>query len=142
MSATLVALALPPVDDPAALSDVVHFQWLVLGTLLVWPLNWCARRRAWCGLAALAVMVAQSFSVVATGLSRAAHDEVLPSAGVIWYGVWLLQVLLFAGFTATGVRARLRDRRWERLVRSLTQPVRVRRQGWRHRLTRDARSGH
>ncbi|MBA2698723.1 MAG: hypothetical protein H0U61_08120 [Nocardioidaceae bacterium] len=127
-SAAVVALALPPVsflDESSRVGQVVHLDWLILATFLVWPVRRCAQHSIWWGVAAVVVVSSQSFYVVGTGLDRLADAQIPVTAGAAWYLISVFQACCFAGFGLSGARLRWKERRWQRLIANLMRDTSV-----------------
>ncbi len=117
-------LSLPAVETSvgaAGVSDIVRFDWLIVATFLAYPIRRSCQARVWLGLLALAAASAQSFSVVDTAVERIETYDVAATAVGTWWAVPVLQLVCYAAFAVGGVRTRLAERRWQRLMAKLAR---------------------
>ncbi len=123
-SALVAELSLPTPKTsvgPAAVGDVVRFDWLILATFLAYPIRRCCRARVWLGVLAMTAASAQSFSIVDTATERVQAYDVAATATGVWWAVPAFQLMCYAAFALAGSRTRLAERRWRRLTDQLSR---------------------
>jgi hypothetical protein len=121
---TAAALALPSLpeytDEPVTARDVFHPEWLITATLVVLPL-YRATRMSW-GLALFVVPVAclHVLYIVDTAIDASRQAGLADGVSVAWYAVAFAQIGLFAVVGAVGAFRNVADRRFARMMRSMT----------------------
>lgn len=120
-AAFAAALALPTLpgyaNSPSTARAIFHPEWLVVSTLLVFPLYRAARSSWRAALLAVPVACAHAVYVAVTAVD-ALHKAGLTSglfAG--WYAVAFAQVALFVTVGVVGARRDVIDRKWVRTMR-------------------------
>ena len=119
----LGTLALPgtvphPYDEFSP-GDFLHPEWLVLATLLAYPV-YLASRASWLVAVPVVVIVsAQSWYVVDTALESMDRAGVTGSSDVLWYALVVVQIAAFVVAGTAGLLRCVSRRRWTRQMRRM-----------------------
>jgi len=100
--------------------DLLHGEWLLIGSLLALPIYRASRTWWWTAIPLAVVPGAQMVFIASSAvaaLQRAGVDDLSDRA---WYVLAAAQAAVFAGAAVVGAARDLADRRWLRLVNSLT----------------------
>lgn len=119
----LGALALPGTSPTPfghyTRADFLKPEWLVLATLLAYPVYLASRSSWWVAVPVAAILSAQSWCVVDSAVDAMRLAGVAGSADAGWYALAAAQVGVYAVAAAAGCAACLGRRRWLRRMRAL-----------------------
>jgi hypothetical protein len=118
----LGALSVPettpsPFTDYAR-GDFLRPEWLVLATLLAWPVFWASRASWLVALPVVAIMSAESWYVVDTAFD-AMHQAGIGGSSAGWFLFAAVQAGIFAAAGIAGACHCVARRRWTRRMRRL-----------------------
>lgn len=125
IAATLALPSLPEyVDGPVTARALFRPEWLLVATFVVLPL-YRASRLSWpTGLALVPIASVHVLYIVNSAVDASQRAGLVDGISSTWYVVAFIQVGIFTIVAAVGAYRNIADRRWVRLMRSLTATAR------------------
>jgi hypothetical protein len=109
----------PHAYDEFSRGDFLRPEWLVLATLLAYPVYLASRANWFVAVPVVAIVSAQSWYVVDTALESMHQAGVAGSSDVVWYALVVGQIAVFVVAGSVGLWRCLSRRRWTRQMRRL-----------------------